>query len=301
MDIRPSDLPLLVSLDALLRENNVTRAAERLHVSQPALSAQLARLRELFDDPLLVPSESGRGMVPTARALALKAPLQEALLQLVEAINDPLTFDPLTAERAFIVAANDNAVTMFGLELIRQIEQSGGPGLRVGFREPEMEDIVAGMERGEVDLLLATARNIPAALKSVPVCREQYYMAQRKGHPRGRRAPTLKQYCALGHVLVSSKGDFHSFLDERLEALGHERRVAVAVPHYNLVPTILANTDYICTLPIRFLRRFADQLDIFALPLELPEFAISMAWHPRSEGDPAHRWLRDQLKSLEPR
>ena len=299
MDIRPGDLPLLVSLNALLEETNVTRAAARLHVSQPALSAQLARLRELFDDPLLVPSETGRGMVPTARALAIKGPLQEALRQLENAISDPGTFDPRRAERTFVVAADDNAVTMFGVELIRQMEQSGGPGLRVSFCEPQLESIVARMERGELDLLLGAAQSIPAPLKSVPVSTERYYMAQRKGHPRGKRAPTLKQYCALGHVLVSVKGDFRSFLDERIEALGQRRRVAVTVPHYNLVPTILANTDYVCTLPIRFLKRFADQLDIFALPLELPEFAISMAWHPRSDNDAAHRWLRTTLKSVE--
>jgi DNA-binding transcriptional LysR family regulator len=299
MDIKPADLPLLVALNALLDENNVTRAAARLHVSQPALSAQLARLRELFGDPLLVPSESGRGMVPTARAEQLKAPLQEALRQLGAALNEPVVFDPATAERTFVVAGNDNALTMFGLELVRQVAQSNGAGLRVAFREPDVAAVVAQMERGETDLLLAAARSIPGALKSVPICKERYYMAQRKKHPRGAAAPTLKQYCALGHVLVSGRGEFRSNIDEQLQALKCTRHVAVAVPHYNLVPAIVANSDYICTLPIRFLQRFAGYLDIFPLPFALPEFAMSMAWHPRSDNDPAHRWLRSQLKPID--
>lgn len=299
MDIRPSDLALLVSLNALLEENNVTRAAARLHISQPALSAQLARLRELFGDPLLVPSESGRGMVPTARALALRDGLRASLRQLETAVRDPETFDPARAERTFMIAANDNVVTMFGIELVRRIAASGGVGLRVGFCEPNQDGLVARMERGELDLLLGAAQTIPAALKAVPLSSERYVMAQRRGHPRGMRAPSLRQFCALKHVLVSGRGEFHSFLDQRLKDLGQQRQVAVVVAHYNLVPAILANTDHVCTLPLRFLQRFSEQLDIFKLPFDLPEFAIAMAWHPRSEHDAGHRWLREQLKSVE--
>ncbi|WP_035372839.1 LysR family transcriptional regulator [Pseudoduganella violaceinigra] len=299
MDMRPSDLALLVSLNALLEENNVTRAAARLHISQPALSAQLARLRELFGDPLLVPSESGRGMVPTARALALRDGLRDSLRQLETAVRDPETFDPARAERTFRIAANDNVVTMFGIELARRIAAIGGDGLRLAFCEPNLDGIVARMARGELDLLIGAAQNMPPALKAVPLSSERYVMAQRHGHPRGTRAPTLKQFCALGHVMVSARGDFHSFLDQKLKETGHQRRVAISVPHYNLVPAILANTDYVCTLPLRFLQRFSGQLEIFKLPFELPQFPIAMAWHPRSEHDAAHRWLREQLKSVE--
>ncbi len=299
MDIRSSDLPLLVSLCALLEESNVTRAAARLHLSQPALSAQLARLRELFGDPLLIPAENGRGMVATARAAALKEPLREALRQLQSAIENKAPFDPRTARRSFTVAANDNAVTMFGVDLVRQIEQDGGPGLRIAFCDPDFDGLSARMERGEIDLLLATARLVPGSLKAVPISSERYVMAQRKGHPRGTRAPSLRQYCRYGHVLVSARGDFRSFLDERLEALGQQRRIAAVVAHYNLVPAMLANTDYLCTLPQRFLSRYTDLLDLFPLPFDLPDFALSMAWHPRADRDPAHCWLRSRLGRLD--
>ena len=298
MDIKPSDLPLLLSLNALLEENNVTRAAEKLNLSQPALSAQLARLRDLFDDPLLVPSETGRGMIPTSRAVALKAPLMQALQQLIQALDESEVFDPSVTQRCFNIAANDNAIAMFGLELIRNNEQAGFNGIKIAFRSPEPEIVVSQMERGDIDCLLATERIIPSALKTKPLSRERYCMAQCKGHSRGMLLPSIDDYCAAKHILVSSTGGFRSFIDEQLEVSGRRRNVAIAVPHYNLVPSIVAMTDYVCTLPSRFLRQFEDRLDIFPLPFPLPEFTLSLAWHPRNDLDSGHRWLREQFSRL---
>ncbi|MBV8656329.1 MAG: LysR family transcriptional regulator [Burkholderiales bacterium] len=299
MDIRHSDLPLLVSLDVLLEECNVTRAAARLNLSQPALSTQLARLRAVFGDPLLVPSESGRGMVATARGLALAGPLKHALQQLHAVVGRDAAFDPRTAERTFTVAANDNLITMLGVELARRITQSGGTGLRLSFRDPDPAMIVGQMERGEIDLMLSSTRLVPQVLKARMVSTERYHVAQRKGHPRGRVDMSLEAYCALPHLLVSKAGDFHSFIDDQLSKLGQRRQVAITVPHYNAVPAMLMGTDALCTLPIRFLRRFADQLDIFPLPFELPAFQIAMAWHARSDNDPALKWLRGLLLDAE--
>lgn len=298
MDIKPSDLPLLMSLNALLEESNVTRAAARLHLSQPALSAQLARLRDMFGDPLLVPSETGRGMVSTSKGAALKGPLRAALEQLNQAVNDDGEFDPRTSTRCFTIAANDNAISMFGLDLIRHTERSGYLGIKFAFCLPDPATIVARMERDEVDLLLATVRIVPNALKTRLLSTERYHMAQRKGHPRGCHPPSLDEYCDLKHVLVSTTGGFQSFIDRQLATAGRQRSVTVSVPHYDLVPTIVATTDYVCTLPIRFLRRFEDQLDIFPSPLTLPEFSIAQAWHPRSDADGGNRWLRDQMSRL---
>jgi DNA-binding transcriptional LysR family regulator len=298
MDIKPADLPLLISLNVLLEENNVTRAAARLHLSQSALSAQLARLRDMFGDALLVPSETGRGMVPTSKASSLKGPLRAALQQLNQAISEDGEFDPLTSTRCFTVAANDNAISMFGLDFIRHAEQSGFHGIKIAFCLPDPETIVARMERDEVDLLLATVRIIPSALKIRLLSTERYHMAQRKGHPRGQHPPSLDEYCQMKHVLVSTTGGFQSFIDTQLAESGRKRRVTVSVPHYDLVPSIIATTDYVCTLPVRFLKRFEDQIDIFPLPLALPEFSIAQAWHPRSEADGGNRWLRDQISRL---
>lgn len=299
MNIKPSDLPLLISLNALLEESNVTRAAARLHLSQPALSAQLARLRDMFGDPLLVPSETGRGMVPTSKGSSLKDPLRAALQQLNQAVNEEDKFDPQTSTRCFTIAANDNAISMFGLDFIRHTEQLGCQGIKIAFCLPDPDTIVARMERDEVDLLLATVRIVPNALKTRLLSTERYHMAQRKGHPRGRHPPSLDEYCELKHVLVSTTGGVHSFIDTQLADAGRQRTVTVSVPHYDLVPPIVATTDYVCTLPIRFLKRFEDQIDIFPSPLTLPEFSIVQAWHPRSEADSGNRWLRDQFSRLD--
>ena len=132
-----------MSLNVLLEESNVTRAAARLHLSQPALSAQLARLRDMVGDPLLVPSETGRGMVPTSKGSSLKGPLRAALQQLNQAASDEGEFDPHTLSRCFTIAANDNAISMFGLDFIRHTEQSGFHGIKIAFCLPDPETIVA--------------------------------------------------------------------------------------------------------------------------------------------------------------
>ena len=299
MDMKPADLALLLSLDALFEENNVTRAATRLHLSQPAVSAHLARLRDLFGDPLFLPAESGRGMIPTARALALRAPLQQALQQLRKAVTPPATFDPGSAERTFVVAANDNATTMFGVELAARVARQTQGRVRLRFRAAPATGLAEAMEQGAIDLLLGAARLMPETVKTLPLSRERYVAAQRKNHPRGTGALTLEHYCSYPHVLVSPGGDFRGLIDERLDTLGRSRHVAIVISHYNVAPQLLQDTDYLCTLPERFLSRHKDTLDLFPLPFELPDFFIAMGWHPRNHDDPGHRWLRGLLGRLD--
>lgn len=294
MDMRGADLALLVSLDVLIDEANVTRAAARLHISQPALSAQLARLRALFGDALLVPSDSGRGMTPTARAVQMQPPLRAALAQLNGVLREPEQFVPATAVRTFHVAANDNVIVMLGLGLVGTLQASANRALKLAFRDTRHDTLLAQMERGELDLVLGAATSMPAALKTRPLLNDRFQVAQRKGHPRGRSAPDLDAYCAASHVLVSSNGGLRGVVDEELARRGRQRDVVLSVPQCNLVPAVLSRTDYLCTLPSRFLQRYADTLDSFPLPFDSPAFNIVMAWHPRSDNDPGHRWLRQQ-------
>lgn len=298
-DLGGIDLNLLISLDALIEEANVTRAAARLNISQPALSAQLTRLRQIFGDPLLVPSETGRGMTPTTRALALKDPLHVMLKDLETLIRRSAVFDPLTANRDFTIAANDNAVIMLGLDLIDRIDRAAGPGIRVAFRPPPSDRVTAQLERGDLDLLIGSEKSIPSGMKAVKLFIDRYRMAQRRGHPRGNGPLSLIEYCRLKHVLVSSSGQsFHGFIDEKLKFLGASRTVAVSVHQYNLAPLVVAGSDYVCTLPERFLSRFSDRLDSFELPFVTETFSLLAAWHPRSQADPAHVWLRERLSDI---
>ncbi|MEO8778783.1 MAG: LysR family transcriptional regulator [Rhodanobacter sp.] len=295
MDIRRADLPLLISLDALLEDLNVTRAAKRLNISQSTLSGQLARLRDLFANPLLMPAENGRGMVATEYASALQPRLHRALLELHGAVAAGAHFDPATSQRTFVVAINDNAFSIVGLPVAQIILNQCGSGLRASYVAPDMAVLSGRMERGEVDLYVGAARTLPKTLKQRPLVTDAFRMAQRKGHPRGTAPLDLAVYCSLRHVLVSPDGGFASPIDERLAELGVERRVVLTVPGYNQVALLLTVADGVATLPSRLLKRYADQLDVFDLPFEYPHFVLSMAWHPRAQDDPAHRWLREQF------
>lgn len=296
MDMRGIDLNLLASLDVLIEEANVTRAAARLGISQPALSAQLARLRDAFGDPLLVPSETGRGMLPTTRALALRDPLHAALKDLETVIRRPARFDPMRDTRRFAIAASDNATIVLGLTLIERLRAVAGPGIRVSFQNALGEAVGTQLERGDIDLMIGSERMVQPAMKARKLIDESYVMVQRKGHPRGAGPLDLVAYCALDHVLVStSGGSFHGFIDEQLEPLGYRRNVALSVHQFILAPMVVEHTDFVSTLPERLARRFADRVDLFDLPFKAQGFSLYAAWHPRSHADPAHQWLRRQL------
>ncbi|QIE26064.1 PCP degradation transcriptional activation protein (plasmid) [Caballeronia sp. SBC1] len=299
IDLRGIDLNLLVSLDALLAESNVTRAAQRLHLTQPAVSTQLARLRQIFGDPLLIPAETGRGMTRSTRALELMEPLHVALKNLEAVVRHQPSFDPHTDHRSFVIAANDNATAVLGQRLMEQLPTLAGPGVRIAFIVADQPSMATRLERGEIDLLLGSERMVPASMKARKLFDEHFVVVQRKGHPRGTAPLDLDTYCALDHVLVStSGGSFHGFMDEHLDALGRERRVVLSVQHFTLVPELLARTDYVSTLPARFAERYRERLDIFELPFEARGFTLFAAWPPRNQADPAHVWLRDTLAEI---
>ncbi|SAL50027.1 LysR family transcriptional regulator [Caballeronia udeis] len=299
IDLRGIDLNLLVSLDALLAESNVTRAAQRLHLTQPAVSTQLARLRQIFGDPLLIPAETGRGMTRSTRALELMEPLHVALKNLEAVVRHQPSFDPHTDRRSFVIAANDNATAVLGQRLMEQLPTLAGPGVRIAFVVADQPSMATRLERGEIDLLLGSERMVPASMKARKLFDEHFVVVQRKRHPRGTAPLDLDTYCALDHVLVStSGGSFHGFMDEHLDALGRERRVVLSVQHFTLVPELLVRTDYVSTLPARFAERYRERLDIFALPFEARGFTLFAAWPLRSQADPAHVWLRDTLAEI---
>lgn len=293
MDMKRSELPLLISLDALLTELNVTRAAKRMHISQPTLSGHLARLREMFGDPLLVPSATGRGMVATERALALRPRLTQALSSLRDAVTEPLRFDPVTSTRTFVVAANDSVFTILALDVMAEVMRQGNPGLRMAVIPTADTHLVERMAKGEVDLFLGDIAKMPDTLKARFLLSEDFVLAQRRGHPRGLNPPSLEEYCRLSHVVVSPRADFSTPVDDVLAGLGCRRRVGAAVPSYNQVALVLSQTDGVASLPSRLLKRYAEFVDLIELPFKMPPFRLAMAWHPRAQEDAGAIWLRD--------
>jgi len=299
MDFARIDLNLLVSLDALLSECNVTKAAARLHVSQPALSAQLGRLRQLFHDPLLLPSQTGRGMTATARALTLQGPLRSALRNLDSVIRSAPTFDPFTNARTFKVAISDNATSVIGLPLIARLATNAGDNVRVAFSVTDEERIATHMEEAEIDLVIDADRVVPQGLSSQPLIEEPFVMAQRKAHPRGTDTLDLNAYCALRHVVVTpERNNLRGYMDAYLQSHGRQRNAVLFVPQVMMVPEILRTSDYVCTLPRMLMLPFASIVDVFELPFQTDNYKLAMGWHPRNHEDPAAKWLRGQVLAL---
>lgn len=299
MDIKSIDLNLLVALDALLAERNVSRAAGRLGLSQSAVSAQLARLREIFGDPLLL--RTARGMLPTARALEISGPVRQVLFEIGRIVQPSEAFDPARANVTFAIAATDYVEYAMLPKLVDYLAVHA-PHARLAVRPTAFGALGQQLESGEADLALLGRQNLgvaPADVRSRPLYSEGFVAVVRRDHPRVGAKLTLDVFCELDHVFVSlSGGAFAGQTDQALAARGRTRNVRLSVPHFLLVPEIVARSDMIAVLPERLARGYADRLRILATPVEIGEFTIVEAWHERVHRDPAQAWLRQVLLEL---
>ena len=298
-NLRRLDLNLLVTLDVLLSEHNVTRAARRLNFSQPTVSVHLAKLRDIFGDPLLLPGP--RGVKPTARAEELREPLRQALEALGRAVSPAQPFEPSTADQTWRVAATDYGESTILLPVLSGL-RALAPGTRLAVLEMNPARIARQAEQGEIDLAFHTTEGSPPGMRRRTLFTEHYVLAGRADHPRLKRKPTLKQFCGLEHVLVSSDGGgFHGVTDAALAQVGLSRRVALSVPHFLFMVSALQSTDLVAMMPERLVRD-NPALKVVAPPVEIPGYEMVMLWHERSPRDPAHQWLRVHIqKSVYPR
>jgi len=297
--LRGADLPLLLSLDVLLEECNVTRAAARLHVSQPALSAQLSRLRQLFGDPLLVPAGSGRGLAPSPFARMLHRRLQPALAELNAAVRlEANEFDPARAARTFHIVANNTGATVMLPGLAQRIQSLGNKQLRLTQAEPDEGDLASKLEKGDVDLCFSSACQLPSGLLSRELMTTPYMLVQRKGHARGTGAVNLDDYCALNHVNVARDSSLHGFIDEQLYRLGHARYTSMAVRDFSAIAAIVAQSDLVGTVPAFIAPGHHAGVEVVKLAFPFLTYTLCMAWHPGSDNDPGLLWLRTQMQSI---
>lgn len=294
VNFRRLDLNLLLTLDTLLEERNVTRAAERLHLSQPSVSVQLAKLRDALGDPLLLPGS--RGMRPTARAEQLRAPLREALDALQQAVATEAPFDPARAKDTWRVAATDYGASTIVQPALQRLRHAA-PGTRLAVVDMVPARIARQAEQGEIELAFHIASDAPPTLRSRSLFTERYVLAGRAGHPRLRRRPTLAQFCRLEHAIVSPDGGgFRGATDEALAALGLAREVVLSGPHFLFLVDALAGSDLVAMLPERLVRG-QPSLKAVEAPLEVAGFEMVMLWPERVHRDPAHRWLRECIAS----
>ncbi|MEO1250498.1 MAG: LysR family transcriptional regulator, partial [Pseudomonadota bacterium] len=232
MDMNSLDLNLLKSLHVLLVERSVTGAARRIGISQPAMSAQLARLRRQFGDPLLV--SSGRSLVPTVRAEALQEPLEAILQDLFGLVQTQSTFDPLTAQDTVFLGGTDYVHAMISGYLAAHLRVEA-PGIRLAMMPFVHGSLARDLETGRMSAAIVTSFVRLDQAKSVTLQSERFAFVQRSGHPRGAAPPTLDEFCSLQHVLVSPEGGgFSGAVDQALDDLGRKRHVAVSLPSFLL-------------------------------------------------------------------
>ena len=296
MNIRNIDLNLLVVFDAVMRERSVSKAAQTLALTQPAVSNALNRLRQMLDDPLLV--RARQGMEPTPRALELFAPVQRALLELDQCLVKPASFDPANSEQLFVIAATDYVALLLLPRLLKLLERQA-PGIEVQIRNFGPENPEAALEAGEFDFAMGRFFDLSPRLQRQLWLEERLCCLVRKDHSQIKKRITLKQYLALGHVWVSSN-ERRGMVDRWLQDQGHQRKIVSVIPNYTTAAMVVAETDLALVLPERFADDFCQLLPVKVLPLpmELGAFTVDILWHPRHASTPAHQWLLERLSDV---
>ena len=286
-----TDVRLLVVLDVLLEEGNATRAAARLGVTQSSVSHSLRRLRALLGDELLV--RTGRRLVPTPRAEALRGPLHDLLGELGALVRGPQAFDPKTSTRRFNVIGSDLFSTSLLPRLLRTMDRRA-PGMSIAV-QGSGTGMFAALEHEGADVLFGGPTTAPRGIRRRELFRDDFTTLVRPGHPRIRRKLDLDAYLGERHVLVTPTGRPGSQIDNRLAELGHRRTIALTLPHFMAAALVVSQTDLVTTLPTRTAVPIARHLKLRRLPPPLSGLGYTMSayWHLRVAHDPAVTWLLD--------
>ncbi|MFZ3192380.1 MAG: LysR family transcriptional regulator [Moraxellaceae bacterium] len=304
MNLERVDLNLLIYLDVLLREKNVTRAAEQLGVTQPAMSNILRRLRTLFNDPLLI--RSSEGMTPTERALELQPHIHEVLADLSQILEPRTEFRPYTSTRVFRIMTSDYAEATLVPRLVKAM-RSEAPNVVLDFLTPS-DVSYRDMEQGKVDLAINRFNEIPQSFHQVLVWRDSFSCLLSANSPIVQQF-NLKNYLEAQHIWVSKTGMGVGFgvnpdksgglgwIDQALDRIGQKRKISIFTRHYQMPALLAANVDLVATLPTRVAQMQAqnDKIIIKEPPFYIPEFELKMAWCPLLHHHPAHRWLRQLI------
>jgi DNA-binding transcriptional LysR family regulator len=299
IDLARSDLNLLVLFEAVLRERHVGRAADRLNLTPSAVSHGLGRLRRLLNDPLFL--RTPKGVVPTARAAQLAAPIADILARTSAVVATATPFDPSTSTRRFTIGTPDGISAVMLRPLLARLRASA-PGVDVGLRQilPSPARVwrmaIADLEAGAMDIAIIPSDDIPPRFERRRLYEEDFVVAARAGH-RFARDPTLERYCEMQHLVVSDTGDPHGFVDEAMAKRGRSRRIALTVPNFMLALAIVAETDLLTALPRRFAAMHAARFGIVGLdaPLPLPGFRVNAVTPKVAMMDAGLAWLFDLL------
>lgn len=300
MNLKTVDLNLLIAFDALVSELSVSRAADRLGVTQSALSHALKRLRVMFNDPLLY--RGARGMEPTERALLLMQPVKAVLAEIHSIVSIRIVFDPATTKRTFKLSMSD-AMSVEALPLIVRRLRKLAPNIDLLISSSGPRDACVRIANDEIELAIGVFPHKPDGFRHSDLYRDTLVCVADRKHPllkKGRMDE--KSYLASPHVTVAPNLDSGVQLDDIFVAMGLARRVVATVPHYIAVPALIRGTDLIAHTRRRLVNvlRTSSNLVVFPIPMpiRIPELSFEQIWHPRYEGDPGHRWLRNLIADV---
>lgn len=294
MNLRSLDLNLLLIFDAIYDERSISKAARKLHLSQPTVSNALGRLRQRLDDPLF--ERSSQGMSPTPRAKMLAEPVRQALDILERGLRGHDEFDFAGSDREFVIAAEDYGETVILPRFIDWLAKVA-PRIRIRIR-PEPSSLLKGELRdGTVDLALDYFVLQDATYRNHCALTESLLSLSRRDHPEVAEKLSLETYLAQKHVALAPRTSTMSMIELALSKRGLQRQIAVTVPHFLSMPVMVQTTDMICTLPRRMAHLYADhfRLRAHAVPIRIPQFPLYLIWHESADMDPSHQWFRNHL------
>jgi len=297
MELKDLDLNLLRTLDELLRERNVTRAADKLGMTQAGMSNALSRLRLVLGDELLL--RTGRGMQPTPYAESITEALSEALQQLHDVLNTRVAFDPLTSDRAFTLAMTDIGEIEYLPRLMNEIGRTA-PRISISTVRKREADLKDDLETGNADLAMGWLPDLNTGMFQRKLGGSQYVCAFRKGHPFDKGGITKDEYASADHVVVIAASTGHMLIQRAIEQRHFEGNVRLRVPHFAAVASILGETDLVATLPLRLVNRheLPFHLSWVPLPFEIDPIPLAIFWSARYHRDPANQWLRRTIVRL---
>ena len=297
MNLRDMDLNLLVVFNQLLMDRRVSTTADKLGLSQPAVSNALKRLRVLLKDELFV--RTARGMEPTPYALNLVEPMGYALGTLQNALNQRDSFDPATSERTFTLGLTDIGEIYFMPTLMETLSRVA-PRIKISTLRHNSGHLNDDMASGTVDIAVGLLPGLTTGFFQRRLFKQRYVCLFRQGHPTAHNPISLAQFKSLSHVGVTSANTGHGEVDDWMERKGIQRHIQLHVPHFVAVGHILQNSNLIATVPERFAQKCAEpfQLETSPLPFKLPEIAINLFWHAKYNREPANMWLRQLMVDL---
>lgn len=292
-DIRSLDIGMLRTFDALMRERSVSRAAARLFLSQPAVSASLNRLREAFDDPLF--TRTAHGVTPTARAQALAAQVEKVLADIGALLEAGRAFEPGASDRIFRVAGSDFASRNILPALGRTLAQRGS-AIRVVWEPPGTWSLPERLHRGDLDLAVIARLRMPRDMEMRVLYEDSYVYAVRAGHPLAHQPVTLDMFCAVPQIFLGyGSSILDDTIDELLARAGRQRLAQMAVTSFGQIVHQLVHSDHAAVLGRRVAQAHADVLHVRPLPFELPPYQSLLCWDARSDNDAGVQWLKDEI------